>query len=210
MFESTLPDNAQNALALLGKNKILPAQTYLAGGTSLALQIGHRISVDFDFFTPTTFNQEILSQGLSEIGKFESKNQAPNTLLGKFENISFSIFTYKYPLISELSIWNKINLAGLKDIGAMKIAAIMDRGTKKDFIDLYFLNNQGLSIDALLDMYDQKYQLLDNHLYSIIKSFGYFEQAEESEMPPMLKDVSWEEIKKFFEHESLRLARKFI
>lgn len=62
MFESALSGNAQNSLALLGSSKVLPAKTYLAGGTALALQLGHRISVDFDFFTPNSFNQAALTK----------------------------------------------------------------------------------------------------------------------------------------------------
>lgn len=210
MFESALPKNATSALAILAKSKILPAKTYLAGGTSLALQLGHRISVDFDFFTPINFNQGNLIQKLSKIGKFTSENEAPNTLLGKFENISFSIFTYKYPLLSKAIDFNGVSLASPKDIGAMKIAAIMDRGTKKDFIDIFFLGKFGLTTDNLLDLYDQKYKLLENHLYSIIRSLGYFVEANASEMPPMIEKVSWEEIEKFFKKESLRLAKKHL
>ena len=70
MFTGTLSVEAQNALALLGKNKILPKNTFLAGGSALALQFGHRISVDFDFFTPTSFDGEELRQKLEKIGEF--------------------------------------------------------------------------------------------------------------------------------------------
>lgn len=210
MFESTLSDNAQSALAILGNSGALPQKTYLAGGTSLALQLGHRVSVDFDFFTSTEFDQEKLSAGLSKIGKFTSKNIAKNTLMGKFNSVDFSIFTYNSPLLFPTISYKNINLADPKDIGAMKIPAIMTRGLKKDFVDLYFLSKNGVSIDDCLNYFDRKYHQLDNQLYGIIRSLAYFVEAENSDMPPMLEKFSWEEAKKFFEQESIRLAKKYL
>ncbi len=209
MFTGTLPVDAQKSLAVLGKAKCLPKQTYLAGGSGLALHLGHRVSVDFDFFTPESFNQETLAKKLSEYGKFSITRTAPDTLLGIFENTKFSIFRYKYPLISAPVDCLEINVASKIDIGAMKIAAIMDRGTKKDFIDLYFLSKDKLSLDDCLNYYDKKYDVLANNIYSIVTSMSYFDQAEESEMPKMLKPVSWKDVKTFFEREAIRLAKKY-
>lgn len=210
MFESALPRNAQSTLAVLGKTKVLPPKTYLAGGTSLALQLGHRISVDFDFFTPSEFNQEKLSRVLSKIGQFSTKNIAKNTLFGKFNEVDFSIFTYANPLLFKTTSYKKINLASPKDIGAMKIPAILTRGVRKDFIDLYFLSKMGISLDDCLHYFDRKYKQLDNQLYGIIRSFSYFEEARKSDMPPMIKKVAWTEIEKFFEKEAIRLAKKYL
>ena len=136
MFTRTLSQSAQNALVLLGRNKILPENTYLAGGSSLALQFGHRISVDFDFFTPTRFDGEELRQKLNNIGKFVFQEaDEKDTLLGVFNQVKFSIFRYRYPLVFTPLNFLDISLAAPEDIAAMKLAAIMDRGTKKDFID---------------------------------------------------------------------------
>lgn len=209
MFTGTLPVDAQKSLAILGKARCLPGQTYLAGGSGLALHLGHRLSVDFDFFTPESFNQETLAKDLSEQGKFLITRTAPDSLLGVFENTKFSLFRYKYPLISEPTDCLGIEVASKIDIGAMKIAAIMDRGTKKDFIDLYFLSKDKLSLDDCLDCYHQKYGALANNIYSIVTSLSYFDQAEESEMPKMLKPVFWKDIKTFFEREAVRLAKKY-
>ncbi len=210
MFTGTLPDNAQKSLAILGANNCLPPKTYLAGGSGLALYLGHRISVDFDFFTPISFNQESLAKNLSQYGKFTVTSISPDTLLGVFNDTKFSIFRYQYPLISETTDCLGVDVANRKDIGAMKIAAVMGRGTKKDFIDLYFLSKDEASLDDCLNYYNRKYGALASNLYSIITSLAYFTQAEESEMPKMLKEVSWDEVKKFFENESIRLADKFL
>lgn len=85
----------------------------------------------------------------------------------------------------------------------MKIAAISDRGTKRDFIDLYFIikMEKVLSLDEILRLYDKKFGLLKQNKIHILKSLCYFDDAEQEPMPKMLKDVSWKEVKKFFEEE---------
>lgn len=211
MFTNTLSRKAQEALALLGKNKILPEKTYLAGGSSLALQFGHRISVDFDFFTPLQLKGKDIIEKLNKIGKFVLQEVADkNTLLGLFNNIKFSLFLYEYPLIFKPIEYTGVYLADPKDISAMKLAAVMDRGTKKDFIDLYFISKKGISIENAFKYYDQKYKSLANNIYSLVKSLSYFEDAEKLEMPEMIEKVDWEKIKEFFRKETVRLAEKYI
>lgn len=211
MYTTVLPKNAQAALALLGKNNILPEKTYLAGGTALALQFGHRISIDFDFFTPMDFISQDVIKKLEKIGKFvfqESKEK--NTLLGLFQGVKFSLFKYDYPLVKPTKNYLGIELVSPEDIFAMKIAAIMDRGTIKDFIDVYFLIKKGISLEQSLDYYNKKYNALANNIYSIIKSLTYFDDADLKEMPEMIEKIDWEEIKKFFEKETVRIAEKFL
>lgn len=209
MFTKTLSYDAQKSLALLGKGA-LPKGTYMAGGSALALHFGHRLSVDFDFFTNISFSSSDLEEELKKVGDFKSKTALSDTLLGTFNGIQFSIFFYKYPLIFPLHDFLGIEVADPKEIGAMKIAAVMDRGTKKDFIDLYFLSKKGISLENCLEFYDKKYKLLTNNLYSIITSLAYFVDAEASEMPVMLEKVSWEEIESFFEKEAVRLGKKYL
>lgn len=96
------------------------------------------------------------------------------------------------------------------DIAAMKVAAIMDRGTKKDFIDMYFLVKKGISLDTSFENYEKKYKAFSNNLYSIMLSLTYFEQAEESDMPEMLEPIGWETVKEFFKKEAVRLGNKYL
>lgn len=210
MFTNTLPKGAQNALAVLGKKPCLPPRTYLAGGSALALHYGHRISVDFDFFTPKDFNAGDITQTLKQIGTFTVDTALHDSLLGNFDNVRFSLFRYTYPLLFKTANFSGIAIADPKDIAAMKIAAIMDRGTKKDFIDLFYIVKHGDELEKCLGYYDDKYQALANNVYSIITSLSYFTDAQYSDVPKMLKEVSWEEITMFFEKESIRLAKKFL
>jgi len=209
MFTKTLSENAQKSLALLGKG-ILPPNTYLAGGSALALHFGHRISIDFDFFIKASFSSEKLAKDLIKIGDFKPQTVLKDTLLGSFNDIKFSIFYYQYPLLFQATNYLGIQIADLKDIAAMKIAAVMDRGTKKDFIDLYFLSKNGISLESCFKYYEKKYQVLANNLYSIITSLSYFVDAENSEMPKMLEKVDWKEVKTFFEKEAVRMGKKYL
>ncbi|OGK13363.1 hypothetical protein A2859_00865 [Candidatus Roizmanbacteria bacterium RIFCSPHIGHO2_01_FULL_37_16b] len=210
MFTRTLSLNAQKALVLLGKSKVLPKGTYLAGGSALALHFGHRISIDFDFFTPLSFSEKKLAKTLGEIGTFKKSDISKDTLLGLFQNTRFSIFRYDYPLLFPITLFENLNIAHPKDIAAMKLAAIMDRGTKKDFVDLFFLIKKGVALEQSLKYYDKKYQALANNIYSLIISLSYFVDAEDTNMPKMIEKISWEEVKVFFKKQTILLAKKYI
>lgn len=205
MFTKTLLPNTLRAIKQAAQ--IADFQTvYLAGGTALALQIGHRISVDLDFFTTKNFDERILTAQLENIKNFSLERAAPLTLLGKIGQTRVSLFAYKYPLIEKPGTFKGLSLAGKKDIAAMKINALENRGTKRDFIDLFFLARE-FSLEEMIKFYNQKYKCLEDHLYGILKSFSYFEDAERNEMPRMLAPVDWKEIKEFFVKESQRLAK---
>lgn len=199
MFEQVLSKDAKKSLAVLGKSRLLQ-DAYLAGGTALALQMGHRISVDFDFFTGKKFNGNIFVRKLKKlIPDFRLERTAAGTLLGNINKIRFSLFFYDYPLLfKKHSFSGIIKIADIKDIAAMKIAAISDRGTKRDFIDLYFITKieKILSLDEILRLYDKKFGLLKQNKIHILKSLVYFDDAEDEPLPIMLKPVKWKEVKK--------------
>lgn len=194
MFPNTLPANSQNALAILGKSDILKS-AYMAGGSALALQLGHRRSVDFDFFTQEKFDTGEFISKLSKLGEFVVDQISPQTLLGTFKGTKFSLFYLSYPLISETVDFEGVKLASVQDISAMKLAAITGRGVKKDYVDLYFLTKEKFKFEQMFAFYDQKYGVFEANELMILKSLQYFDDAEESEMPMMIKDVSWQEVK---------------
>src|SRR3989339_2248804 len=98
MFEETISKQSSKNLALLGSSKILN-NAYLAGGTALALQLGHRISYDLDFFTQEEFDEQILLPEIKKIANFQLEKISWRTILGNFQGVKFSIFYYKYPLL---------------------------------------------------------------------------------------------------------------
>jgi len=205
VFEQVLPGNTKAILALLEKSEIIQ-KAYLAGGTALALQLGHRISYDLDFFTQDEFDENMLLPEIKKIADFKLEKTAWRTILGKFEDVKFSIFYYKYPLLYPAKKFGEINITDIRDIAAMKIAAVASRGTKRDFVDLYFICKEAVSLEETIRLYDKKYENLATTGIHIMKSLIYFEDAEPEEMPEMLKEASWGRIKKYFENEVRKLV----
>jgi predicted nucleotidyltransferase component of viral defense system len=196
MFEQTLPGDTKSALAILGESKLLK-NAYLAGGTALALRINHRISYDLDFFTSENLDVSFYIQKLGDLG-FKLDRQSEGTILGNIKNTKFSLFYYKYPLIDQVDIYQNIGIVGLKDLAAMKINAISSRGTKRDFVDLYYLAKQ-FSLEEMIDFYDQKFSTLAVNRIHLLKSLCYFDDAENDPDPNIISDeFDWNKIKDFF------------
>lgn len=206
MFTKILLPDTVRAIKLISNLSAIK-QAYLAGGTALALQLGHRISADLDFFTNNDFKEEVVALELSSIPQFIEEGKSWKTLWGKVSETKFSYFFYKYPLLEKTVFFEGIELAGIRDIAAMKIHAIEDRGTKRDFIDLFFLTKK-FTLDDMLTFYQQKYACLNDHLYSIIRSLHYFIDADSDIIPKMLTNIVWEEVKKYFKQEATRLAKE--
>lgn len=178
---------------------------YLAGGTALALQLGHRKSIDLDWFSQKDFSITQLKRDLSFLGNFKIESEDKNTLNCILDGVKLSFFVYPYRLLFPLINFDSFKLADEGDIACMKIDAISSRGTKKDFIDLYFLI-QKHSLDKLLDLFDKKYKGIQYNRLHILKSLVYFEDAENEPMPIMLKRVSWLKIKNKLKREVKRIV----
>lgn len=167
---------------------------YLAGGTGLALHIGHRQSIHFDFFTQEDFRTRDIIERLRSIGTFELFSEAQNTINGLLNEVRISFFTYTYPLICELHNYQCLTITDMFDIALMKLEAISGRGSKKDFVDLYFLLNY-FSLEKIFQIYEVKYgRAISNH-YHLLKSLIYFADAETQPMPVMYSQISWDNMK---------------
>jgi len=208
MFEQVLPGNTQKYLALLAEKNILPSKTYLGGGTAIALQLGHRISYDLDFFSYEEFKTEKVLEDLKRIEGFKLDRTDWGTILGSFPSCKFSLFYYQYPLTEEMKDYLGIKIAGLKDLVASKIGAISSRGTKRDFVDIFYILKKGNvgSLDDFQNYYNQRFQNLATQKIHILKSLEYFEDADKEEDPKMLvDDYSWGKVKKTLQEEVKKL-----
>jgi len=165
---------------------------FLVGGTSLALQIGHRKSIDLDLFGRFNLEQEEFSWIFKQFNSVTMINRTPNIKTYIIEDIKVDFVNYPYSWIDKAILKDGIRLAGMKDIAAMKLSAITGRGTKKDFIDLYFLLRY-FSLNQMLNFYNQKYP--DGSKFLVLKSLTYFEDAEVELTPVMLESVDWKEVK---------------
>ena len=164
----------------------------LVGGTSLSLQIGHRISVDIDLFGYSEIDENFFLSVLKKYGEVILLKKTRNILICSINGIKVDFVNYNYKWIDELIVEDSIRLASKKDIGAMKLNAIAGRGSKKDFIDLFYLLKE-FSINELLQYYLLKYN--DGSEFMVRKSLAYFEDADLEETPVLLHDITWEEIK---------------
>ena len=169
---------------------------YLAGGTALALQLGHRQSIDFDFFTRESFGREEIKTHCSSLGSMELYSEDKNTLHVGVNGIRLSFFRYDIPLLEDRKVFKEITIASLLDIALMKLVAISGRGSKKDFFDLYFLL-QIYSLSDLFKNFELKYDKESNNIYHLLKSLVYYEDAENQPSPLMLKTISWEDVRLF-------------
>jgi hypothetical protein len=178
---------------------------YLAGGTALALKIGHRRSYDLDFFSQRPFNEAKIITNLIQLGDFHLEKKSEHSVIGILNEIKISFLGYPYPLLQPFSKINKINIADISDIACMKIDAIASRGTKRDFIDIYFISHEFLPLAEILKNFKRKYASLNYNMLHIKKSLVYFADADNEPMPSMLKPVNWREVKKFFKKEIMKI-----
>lgn len=208
MLSTGLSKDTQSNLALLG-NQAWLTPFYLAGGTACALYFGHRFSFDLDFFTPKQFDPKILTQKLKPLGKLTVDQDTEGTFLGQLNSVKISFFIYPYPPLFPTKTYDRVAIADIRDIGCMKLDAISSRGTKRDFIDLFFISREH-ALTTLFELFARKYAGVEYNLVHIVRSLTYFTIAEEQDMPQMIEKISWEEVKAFFEKEVKRLSKKLL
>jgi hypothetical protein len=164
----------------------------LVGGTSLALQIGHRKSIDIDLFGNLSAEYENLMDELKTIGEVVPLKNSKNIHSLLVNDIKVDIVNYEYEWLTNKITIDNIQLASIEDIAAMKLNAIIGRGSKKDFIDLFFIL-KNYSLATLMDFYTKKYN--DGSTFLVLKSLTYFEDADMEEMPFMFNNIDWQTIK---------------
>ena len=204
MFLETLDSHTRLLLQGLSHEPIV-SSFYLAGGSALALHLGHRVSLDLDFFSLRQYSMRELINHLQMLGHLTIESQSADTLVGELNSVKLSFFTYPYPLLAETVPCEGIQLASLLDIALMKIAAIGQRGTKRDFIDLYFLYQQGFTVEGLLQQMPQKFPSITYPSYHLLRALAYFDDAERDDMPKMLTLIQWETVRNFFSAKANRL-----
>ena len=165
----------------------------LVGGTSLSLQIGHRKSIDLDLFGKADLTEIDISKAISPLGEVKLLKKTPNIYIYLINGIKVDFVNYPYPWLENQILFDGIRLATKKDIAAMKLSAIAGRGTKKDFVDLFYLLKDYTLAD-LLSSFKQKYH--DGSEFLVLKSLTYFEDANDGEIE-MFDNYGWKKIKQF-------------
>lgn len=167
----------------------------LVGDTALALQLGHRISVDLDLFTNTPFDEQQLREHLEHTYGLQTDYISRYTLKGEIDGVQIDCIAHQYPWLQDSKEEDGIRLAGLPDICAMKLNAITGNGTRiKDFIDVAWLSTH-YSLNQMLDFYEQKYNA---NVLMPLKAIIFFDEINFNE-PVHLTDgkrVNWKKYEK--------------
>jgi len=167
--------------------------TRLVGGTALAMQYGHRSSIDLDLFGTIEEDTDLTTEVLERIGPTVPGKCSAHIKTYRVCGVKTDIVGYdRYPWIDEPVQEDGLRLASPKDIAAMKVNAILGRGSRKDFVDIYFLI-QHYGLEQVMQFYKAKYPEYSE--YRAMLSLTYFEDAEQNPMPEMFVNVSWEKIK---------------
>ncbi len=194
-YLNTLPKaTAKLALSFQEQKLAIFDKFYLSGGTGLSLQLGHRESEDLDFFSKESFNLEHLQRELSTFGDLKNTELASGTLNTFLNGVKLQFLEYPYPLLEKTVSWKNIKVSSIVDIACTKLQTIGMRGSKKDFIDLFFILKI-YSLEVLLEKLKEKYQKVDYSTTHILKSLVYFVDAENQPMSRIHQAIDWEKIK---------------
>ncbi len=199
MHKECLSEQGWTVLTNLNK-VLLKHKVILAGGTALALQLGHRISFDLDFFTNQTFRTELVISKIRGLrSPFQVISEDEGTLIAEIGGIKISLFHYDYEFLEKPVIYENIRLAGVLDIASMKVIAVSQRGTKRDFVDLYVIL-RGIPFYKIAEQMTRRFGRERINPVHIGKSMVYFLDADSDPEPAYVKGrhIDWEKIKTFF------------
>jgi len=181
-----LEDAQRTLLARLGP-AAEAAGFVLGGGTAIALHLGHRVSADFDWFTAGDFDPHALAKEFD----VAVADVADGTLHADADGVRVSFLRFPYrTLVDPVPLDGfGCRAASLDDLAAMKLAAVAQRGTKRDFVDVHALVHAIGPLDRLIELYRRKFDVADATHVAV--ALAYFDDAEADPMPRMLSGVSW-------------------
>ncbi|HUI41977.1 MAG TPA: nucleotidyl transferase AbiEii/AbiGii toxin family protein [Terriglobia bacterium] len=174
---------------------------YLAGGTGLALHLGHRRSMDLYFFSSAAIDEDGLIQKLQNLADFAVLAKAPGTVHAQIGGVKVSFLAYAYELLFALDTFMGVPVADPRKIACMKVSAIASRGTRRDFIDLHAVSVR-YGLEQVLRWFTLKFSHAHYNRLHILKSLTYFEDAKQDPMPDMLVPLSWQEVEEYFLREA--------
>ena len=201
MFEEALNRRAKETLNAITAVVSLDG-FYMAGGTGLALQMGHRISEDLDFFKTTSFDPgALLSDLRGQVSLIKDVSITRDTLLCLIKEVKCSFFSYNVPLLFAELDYMDCKIADWRDIIAEKIKTISQRGSKKDFYDVYYaIISNRLSIQETVTLFRKRFESTHLNFYHVLRSLAYFEDADEEPDPVLTEGqiFKWKEVKSFY------------
>lgn len=190
----------------------ISAEFYLAGGTALALQLGHRLSVDLDFFSQTQSDIPALMEPLRHALKGFSpilSDSSWGNLVFLANNVRVGFYGYGYNLVKPLLKIENFSLASVEDIGLMKLDALLSRASRKDFHDLYELCKR-IELRELLKLAPQKFPDVRDFEAQVARHLAYFDRAEQESPVPLIEHVEWEAVKDWFRQQARDIGNSWL
>jgi len=179
-------------------------QFYLVGGTALALQLGHRVSVDLDLFTTEPFDKNELTEIFLARFDFSLESESATMLVTYINDVKVDFVKMGYPILFPAKNEDGIRMLDLRDIAPMKLKAVTQRGSKKDFFDIFFLLSH-LSLEEMLGLFKEKFR--QHEVFPVIKSLTYFEDAEQFPDPVVFDEkITWPKVKAAVREAAKRLG----
>ena len=172
---------------------------YLAGGTAAALRFGHRRSEDFDWFAAEVRRPEVLAAEIRRAGLVLDRLElAAGTVNCRIDGVKVSFLEYPYSLLAAADQWpaKQVALASVRDLGAMKLLAVAQRGSRKDFVDVHELLRQGTTLPDMLDDFRTKFRA---DTISVLRGLVYFDDADLEPMPEMIASLDWLAVKRLLQ-----------
>lgn len=197
MFLEAMDSEQLDLLNRFSKIKDVTDKFYLAGGTALALLLGHRKSYDLDFFSENKFNAQKYEKIIVNDFGGVVNSISDDTINGEINNTNISFFLYPYKLLRKFEKYKNIKLASIEDLACMKCKAISQRNTKRDFYDIYEILKKMQPLE-LKNYLLEKFNVNGNSFYHLNKSLLYFDEAEKNADPISLNGTSWNEVKRYF------------
>ncbi|MBS1271948.1 MAG: hypothetical protein MAGBODY4_01084 [Candidatus Marinimicrobia bacterium] len=209
MFSEVLSSNAKKLMQdILPQEDTIREKFYLAGGTGLALHLGHRKSEDLDFICKDVFPLNPIARLIDHLDG-QLLVEEKDTVHAIINDVKISFLWYPYEMLSPFDNYGKIRVAGVDDIACMKCIAISQRGAKKDYYDLYEILRL-YSLRKMRDMLEEKYGLNNVNIYHIGKSLLYFDEAEKTPEPVIFRNLKWEEVKTSIQSFSDEITQVFL
>ncbi|HEC65605.1 MAG TPA: hypothetical protein ENI23_09935 [bacterium] len=179
---------------------------YLVGGTALALQIGHRVSEDLDFFSQDEFKSNIIKK-IKKSHEIVSLHD--NSIEVIIENTKVFFFYFAFPLLNKIRKTESIRMADPIDIGLMKLLALQGRTTKKDIIDLYFIDKEVIELEDLLERFEKRYPKESFNSYKSLKTLLDYSSLDSEKLPRVIKRVNWKKVSDLVSSKVSKHLKKF-
>jgi predicted nucleotidyltransferase component of viral defense system len=210
LFWNTITDDMRLVLMEFSQSAFTKS-FYLAGGTALSLQLGHRLSVDLDLFSPTEDIPTIRPMLENSFSKFPGTlaDSSWGNLVYLINNVRVGFYGYGFPLVAPLVETEGLRLASIEDIALMKLNAMLSRAARKDFYDLYFIC-KNISLKQIFKKADQKYPSVRDFEAQATKRLVYFENAENETEPSLMENVAWQSVKEYFIKQAKEIQQSWL